>query len=79
MNDLIGRLVAHPGVDRTAAKTSVGIILEFLLKEGPTETVQALTRMQGITHEIISFARDDAEEEAASEIFGRVPGLGQFI
>jgi hypothetical protein len=42
MEDLIGRLVANVGVDRTAAENSVGIILDFLLKEGPTEKVQAL-------------------------------------
>lgn len=42
MEDLIGRLVANVGVDRTAAENSVGIILDFLLKEGPAEKVQAL-------------------------------------
>jgi len=42
MEDLIGRLVANVGVDRTAAENSVGIILDFLLKEGPTEKVQDL-------------------------------------
>jgi hypothetical protein len=42
MDDLIGRLVANAGVDRTAAEKAVGIILQFLLKEGPTEKVRAL-------------------------------------
>ena len=42
MEDLIGRLVANVGVDRSAAEKSVGIILDFLLKEGPAEKVQAL-------------------------------------
>ena len=39
---LIGRLVANVGVDRSAAEKSVGIILDFLRKEGPAEKVQAL-------------------------------------
>lgn len=35
MEELIGRLVSDVGVDRTAAETAVGIILDFLGKEGP--------------------------------------------
>jgi hypothetical protein len=42
MDELIGRLVANVGVDRTAAEKAVGIILQFLLKEGPAGKVQAL-------------------------------------
>jgi len=42
MDELIGRLVANVGVDRTAAQKAVGIILQFLLKEGPADKVQAL-------------------------------------
>jgi hypothetical protein len=40
MDELIGRLVADIGVDRNAAETAVGIILDFLAKEGPTDKVQ---------------------------------------
>jgi hypothetical protein len=48
MDDLIGRVVASTGVDRPAAEKAVGIILQFLLKEGPTEKVRALIeRMPG--------------------------------
>ncbi len=42
MDELIARLVANVGVDRTAAEKSVGIILDFLSKEGPADKVQAL-------------------------------------
>jgi hypothetical protein len=42
MEELIGRLVANVGVDRTAAATAVGIILQFLMKEGPADKVTAL-------------------------------------
>jgi hypothetical protein len=42
MEDLIGRLVANVGVDRSAAEKSVGIILDFLLKDGPADKVKAL-------------------------------------
>jgi hypothetical protein len=42
MDELIKRLVDDVGVDRTAAETAVGIILDFLAKEGPADKVQLL-------------------------------------
>jgi hypothetical protein len=42
MDELIGRLVASIGVDRTVAEKAVGIILQFLVKEGPADKVKAL-------------------------------------
>lgn len=42
MDELIGRLVAEVGIDRAAAERAVGIILDFLVKEGPSDKVQAL-------------------------------------
>jgi hypothetical protein len=42
MDELIGRLVAEAGVDRAAAEKAVGIILDFLVKEGPPDKVQPL-------------------------------------
>ena len=116
MDELVGRLVASVGVDRAVAEKSIGIILAFLLKEGPADKVQALinqmpgveaavqaesggfgmggimgvgtklmaaglgmSQMQGVTREIIAFAREKAGEDAVGEIVGSIPGLGQFI
>jgi hypothetical protein len=42
MDELIGRLVADVDVDRTTAQTAVGIILDFLAKEGPADKMQLL-------------------------------------
>lgn len=42
MEELIARLVANVGIDKEAAEKSVGIILDFLRKEGPADKVQAL-------------------------------------
>jgi hypothetical protein len=42
MDELIGRLVADTGIDRAAAEKAVGIILDFLVKEGPADKVQPL-------------------------------------
>src|SRR5665213_3049966 len=48
MDELLDRLVAKVGVDRGVAEKAVGIILAFLLKEGPSDKVQALIdRMPG--------------------------------
>ena len=118
MDELVGRLVANVGIDRAVAEKSVGIILAFLLKEGPSDKVQALidqmpgadaavkaaaseggfgmggvmgvgtklmatglsmNQMQGVTKEIIGYAREKAGEDTVGEIVGSIPGLGQFI
>ena len=42
MDELIGRLVSDVGVDRGTAETAVGIILDFLAKEGPGDKIQLL-------------------------------------
>jgi hypothetical protein len=42
MDELIERLVTNCGVERAVAEKSVGIILDFLRKEGPADKVQAL-------------------------------------
>jgi hypothetical protein len=42
MDELVGRLVSDVGVDRAAAEMAVGIILDFLAKEGPADKVQLL-------------------------------------
>jgi hypothetical protein len=42
MDELIARLVANVGVDQDAAEKAVGIIFQFLLKDGPPDKVEAL-------------------------------------
>jgi hypothetical protein len=42
MDELIAGLVTDVGVDRSAAERAVGIILDFLVKEGPADKVQPL-------------------------------------
>ncbi|HET9717736.1 MAG TPA: DUF2267 domain-containing protein [Pseudolabrys sp.] len=45
MDELVARLVANVGVDRSAAEKAVSVILDFLRKEGPPDKVQALMGM----------------------------------
>src|SRR5262245_55498656 len=42
MDELIARLVTNCDVERPVAEKAVGIILDFLRKEGPADKVQAL-------------------------------------
>ena len=42
MDELVGRLVAELGIDRQVAEQAVGIILAFLIKEGPADKVKPL-------------------------------------
>jgi hypothetical protein len=35
--------------------------------------------IQGVTRELIAYAREKAGDEAIGEIVAAVPGLGQFI
>lgn len=68
MDDRIGRLVAHSGVDRMAADKAVGVIVQFLLNEGPPEKVPArIRRMSSI---------DDAAMPASSSSV-RSPRMGK--
>ena len=42
MDELIGRLGLKAGIDDAVAEKTIGIILGFLRKEGPSDQVQAL-------------------------------------
>ena len=119
MEELIARLVANVGLDQETAEKAVGIIFEFLRKEGPADKVQALidrmpgaqalieaqaaggggfsmgglmgagtklmgaglsmSQVQGVTREVITYAREKGGDDASGEIGGAIPGLGQFI
>ena len=122
MDELVDRIAANVGVDRTVGEKSVGIIFDFLSKEGPTEKVHALLdqlpgaaaaiaaarasdaggvfgsmggimgvgsrlmsaglgigEIQGVTRELIAYAREKAGDEAVGDIVAAIPGLSQFI
>ena len=67
MDELIGRLVAEIGVDRIAAETAVGIILDFLAKEGPADKMRLLlAKLPGA---------EQLMQKAASESGGGMGGV----
>ncbi len=71
MDELVDRIVARVGVDRAVAEKSVGIIFDFLSKEGPTEKVQALLdRLPGA-----AAATAAAREGDTGGMFGGMGGI----
>src|SRR5262249_56596017 len=121
MAEFVDRIVARVGVDRTVAEKSVGIIFDFLSREGPTEKVHALLdrlpgadaalaaarandtggmfgsmgaimgvgsrlmavgpgmgEIQGVTRELIAYARAQGGDQAIGEIGAAAPGLSHF-
>jgi hypothetical protein len=76
MDELVGRLVANVGIDRPAAEKAVGIILDFLQKEGPADKVHALLdKLPGAQAAI------DAQKDAPGGMFGMggVMGVGSKL
>jgi hypothetical protein len=70
MTELVDRIVARTGVDNATAEKAVGIILDFLSKEGPPDKVQALlARLPG--HDAL-IASANAE---GGGLFGNVGGI----
>ena len=75
MEELVARLVANVGVNRAAAEKSVGIILDFLRKEGPADKVQALIdRLPGA----VAFLQAQQGADAGGDMFsmGGIMGAG---
>jgi hypothetical protein len=72
MDELIGRLVADIGIERAAAEKAVGIILEFLVKEGPADKVQPLLAKLPGAEALIA----TAASESGGGMMGGVMGAG---
>jgi hypothetical protein len=79
MDELIARLVADIGIDRSAAEKAVGIILDFLVKEGPADKVQPLlAKLPGADALIAKSARESGGGLASGlgGMMGGVMGAG---
>jgi hypothetical protein len=72
MDELIDRLVATVGVDQATAKKALGIMLDFLGKEGPADKVQVLIDRLPGADSAIAAAR---ENESSSGFFGGMGGV----
>lgn len=76
MDELVERLVATVGIDRSTAEKAIGIILEFLRKEGPPEKVQALIDGMPGAEPLIEAA---AAEGGGLFAMGGVMGVGSKL
>lgn len=76
MDELIGRLVADIGIDRAAAETAVGIILDFLVKEGPADKVQPLLAKLPGAEALIQKAANQGGGGLMGGAMGGVMGAG---
>jgi hypothetical protein len=77
MDELIARLVADVGIDRTVAEKAVGIILDFLVKEGPAEKVQPLlAKIPGAETLLARTARPSSGFGFMDGMMGGVMGAG---
>ena len=70
MDELVDRIVAKTGVDRTVAEKAVAIILDFLAKEGPEVPVRALLDQFPGADAAIAAARSEG-----SGMFGAMGGI----
>ncbi len=72
MDELIGRLIADIGIDRAAAERAVGIILDFLVKEGPPDKIQQLlAKLPGAE----ALAQKAASENSGGLMSGAMGGV----
>jgi hypothetical protein len=73
MDQLIDRIIANTGVDRSIAVKAVGIILDFLLKEGPSDKVQSLVDTLPGATEAVQATR--AEGSGGGGVFSGMGGI----
>jgi hypothetical protein len=73
MDEFLDRLAAHVGADRTTAEKAVGIILQFLTKEGPADQVRALLDTMPGAQAVLASA---PPESGFSSMFGGVMAAG---
>jgi len=77
MDELIARLVADVGIDRAAAEKAVGIIFDFLLKEGPADKVQPLLAKLPGAEAVMQKAGSESDSGGAmAGAMGGVMGAG---
>jgi len=73
MDELIARLVADIGIDRATAEKAVGIILDFLVKEGPADKVQPLLAKLPGAEALMQ--RTAGESDAGGMMAGAMSGI----
>jgi hypothetical protein len=76
MDELIARLVADVGIDRATAENAVGIIFDFLVKEGPADKVQPLLAKFPGAEALMQRAASESDAGGMAGAMGGVMGAG---
>jgi hypothetical protein len=76
MDELIARLVADVGIDRATAEKAVGIIFDFLVKEGPADKVQPLLAKFPGAEALMQQAASESDAGGMAGAMGGVMGAG---
>jgi hypothetical protein len=77
MDELVDRIVANVGVDRKVAEKAVGIILNFLSKEGPADKVPTL--LEKLPGADAAIAAASAKSGGIFSGMGGVMGVGSEL
>jgi hypothetical protein len=75
MDELIEHIVGTVGIDRGMAEKSVGIILDFMLKEGPEDAVKTLLDALPGSREAAAAAAGGEGGGVVSGMFGAMGGI----
>jgi hypothetical protein len=76
MDELIERLVANVGVDRATAEKALGIMLDFLAKEGPPDKVKVLMERMPGADGMVAAERENAGGGGFFGDMGGIMGVG---
>jgi hypothetical protein len=76
MDELVEHIVGTVGIDRGVAEKAVGIILDFLIKEGPEGAVnELLVALPGAREAAAAAGAGGEETGGAGGLFGAMGGL----
>ena len=79
MDELVEQLAAKAGIDRAVAEKTIGIILGFLRKEGPSDQVQALIdKIPGAESAVEASNKGGGLMALGSRLMGLGLGMGEI-
>jgi hypothetical protein len=76
MDVLLNRITQATGLDAAKAETAVGLILQFLVKEGPKEEVEQLIAAMPGARDLVAQSGDGGPGASAGGLMGMMGGGG---
>src|ERR1700730_10428349 len=78
MSELVDRIAANVGLDRAVAEKAIGIILDFLSKEGPADKVSVLIARLPGSEALLAAAREGDNSGLVGSM-GCIMGVGTRV